>query len=133
MLITLAILLDGIVFASYLFLVSIGLTLIFGVMKILNAAHGSFYAFGAYGTASVLGMYFAADRSVAGAYVLMVLVAIVIQINVSTSTDARVARNDVGLTAMDLAIESVLHARGQVLSQRRVLVVGSRGAIGACA
>ncbi|HEV7731984.1 MAG TPA: hypothetical protein VGR62_07470 [Candidatus Binatia bacterium] len=28
------------------------------------------------------------------------------------------------------AIESVLHARGQVLSQRRVLVLGSRGAIG---
>ncbi len=78
MLITLAILLDGIVFASYLFLVSIGLTLIFGVMKILNAAHGSFYAFGAYGTASVLGMYFAADRSVVGAYVLMILVAIAI-------------------------------------------------------
>ena len=78
MLITLAILLDGIVFASYLFLVSIGLTLIFGVMKILNAAHGSFYAFGAYGAASVLGMYFTADRPVAGAYALMVLVAIVI-------------------------------------------------------
>lgn len=78
MLITLAILLDGIVFASYLFLVSIGLTLIFGVMKILNAAHGSFYAFGAYGTASVLGVYFTADRPVVGAYVLMILVAIVI-------------------------------------------------------
>jgi branched-chain amino acid transport system permease protein len=75
-LITLAILLDGIVFASYLFLVSIGLTLIFGVMKILNAAHGSFYAFGAYGAASLLGVYFSADRPVAGAYVLMLLAAI---------------------------------------------------------
>ena len=78
MLITLAILFDGIVFASYLFLVSIGLTLIFGVMKILNAAHGSFYAFGAYGAATVLGLYFSADRPVAGAYALMVLSAIVI-------------------------------------------------------
>ena len=76
MLITLAILLDGIVFASYLFLVSIGLTLIFGVMKILNAAHGSFYAFGAYGAATVLGLYFTADRPVVGAYALMVLSAI---------------------------------------------------------
>ena len=62
MLITTAILIDGIVFASYLFLVSIGLTLIFGVMKILNAAHGSFYAFGAYGAASLLGVYFSADN-----------------------------------------------------------------------
>lgn len=78
MLITLAILLDGIVFASYLFLVSIGLTLIFGVMKILNAAHGSFYAFGAYCAATVVGLYFTADRPVAGAYVLMVLSAIAI-------------------------------------------------------
>lgn len=40
--------------------------------------------------------------------ILIVLVAIVIQINVGTSTDARIARNDVGLTAMDLAIESAL-------------------------
>ena len=39
---------------------------------------------------------------------LIVLVAIVIQINVGTSTDARVARNDVGLTGMDLAVESAL-------------------------
>jgi hypothetical protein len=40
--------------------------------------------------------------------ILLVLVAIVIQINVSTGTDARVARNDVGLTGMDLATESAL-------------------------
>src|SRR6185369_1209 len=40
--------------------------------------------------------------------ILLVLVAIVIQINVGTSTDARVARNDIGLTAMDLAVESAL-------------------------
>lgn len=76
--ITLAILVDGLVFASYLFLVSIGLTLIFGVMKILNAAHGSFYAFGAYCSATVLGLYFTADRPVIGAYALMFLSAIAI-------------------------------------------------------
>ena len=76
MLIALAIVLDGFVFASYLFLVSIGLTLIFGVMKILNAAHGSFYAFGAYGAATLLGMYFTVDRPVVGAYALMLVAAI---------------------------------------------------------
>jgi branched-chain amino acid transport system permease protein len=75
-LITLAILLDGIVFASYLFLVSIGLTLIFGVMKILNAAHGSFYAFGAYSSATVLGLYFTADRPMVGALALMLAAAV---------------------------------------------------------
>lgn len=42
------ILLDGLSFASYLFIVSVGLTIVFGVMKILNVAHGGFYAWGAY-------------------------------------------------------------------------------------
>ena len=78
MAITLAILVDGMIFASYLFLVSIGLTLIFGVMKILNAAHGSFYAFGAYCAATLIGLYFTADRPVVGAYVLMIVAAIAI-------------------------------------------------------
>jgi branched-chain amino acid transport system permease protein len=48
------VLLDGIVFASYLFLVSAGLTFIYGVMRILNVAHGSLYGFGAYAAAWLL-------------------------------------------------------------------------------
>jgi branched-chain amino acid transport system permease protein len=35
------ILVDGLVFSSYLFLVAVGLTVIFGVMKVLNVTHGS--------------------------------------------------------------------------------------------
>ena len=42
------IVIDGTVFAAVLFLISIGLTLIFGVLRILNIAHGGIYAFGAY-------------------------------------------------------------------------------------
>src|SRR5712692_7984486 len=42
------ILIDGIVFASWLFLVSAGITFIFGVLRILNVAHGSLYAIRAY-------------------------------------------------------------------------------------
>jgi len=42
------ILIDGITFASWLFLVSAGITFIFGVLRILNIAHGSIYAIGAY-------------------------------------------------------------------------------------
>jgi len=52
-----AIFTDGLVYAAYLFIVAIGLTLIFGVMKILNVTHGSFYAFGAYGAATAVGIY----------------------------------------------------------------------------
>lgn len=48
------ILLDGLIFASWLFLVSAGITFIFGVLRILNVAHGSIYALGAY-----LGAYLA--------------------------------------------------------------------------
>jgi branched-chain amino acid transport system permease protein len=42
------VLLNGVLFASYLFLVSAGLTFIYGVMRILNVAHGSLYGLGAY-------------------------------------------------------------------------------------
>lgn len=47
---TLAVLavLDGISYAALVFLVSVGLSLIFGVLRVVNVAHGSFYAFGAY-------------------------------------------------------------------------------------
>ena len=47
--------LDGISAAALLFLVALGLTLIFGVMGILNIAHGSLYAIGGY-VAATLGL-----------------------------------------------------------------------------
>ncbi len=50
------VILDGLVFASYLFIVSAGLTIIFGVMGILNLAHGALYAWGAYTTAFLIGV-----------------------------------------------------------------------------
>lgn len=46
-------LLDGVTQAALLALVALGLTLIFGVMRIVNVAHGSFYAFGGYAAAKV--------------------------------------------------------------------------------
>ncbi|PZW46762.1 amino acid/amide ABC transporter membrane protein 1 (HAAT family) [Humitalea rosea] len=45
-------LLDGISSAALIFMVAVGLTLVFGVMRILNVAHGSLYAIGAYTAAS---------------------------------------------------------------------------------
>ncbi len=35
------ILIDGLTYASWLFIVALGLTLVFGVLKSLNVAHGS--------------------------------------------------------------------------------------------
>jgi branched-chain amino acid transport system permease protein len=48
---------DGLVFASWLFLVSVGLSLIYGVLRILNVAHGSLFAVGAYSGASLVVAY----------------------------------------------------------------------------
>ena len=47
-------LLNGLQFGVFLFLVSAGLTLIFGIMGVINLAHGSLYMVGAY--AAAIGM-----------------------------------------------------------------------------
>jgi branched-chain amino acid transport system permease protein len=64
---------DGISYAGLLFLVSLGLTLIFGVLGVLNIAHGSLYALGGYSAASmtVFAMKHALDST---PVLLMVLV-----------------------------------------------------------
>src|ERR1700693_118095 len=53
-----SVLIDGVIYASYLFIIAVGLTLIYGVMKILNMAHGSLYALGAYVTGTLVGYWF---------------------------------------------------------------------------
>ena len=73
-----AILVDGTIYFSWLFIVSIGLTLIYGVMKILNIAHGSFYALGAYTAASAVGAYFAGNYPAAGSFLLLIAAGVVV-------------------------------------------------------
>ncbi len=80
MLTVFAILTDGLVYAAYLFIVAIGLTLIFGVMKILNVTHGSFYAFGAYGAATAVGIYANSDLPAALGFLFMIALAMAIGI-----------------------------------------------------
>lgn len=46
-------LLDGLSSAGLIFLVAVGLNLVFGVLRIVNVAHGSLYAIGAYSAASI--------------------------------------------------------------------------------
>src|SRR5215469_13082888 len=41
-------LVNGVAFAMLMFIVASGLTLIFGVMRIVNFAHGGFFALGAF-------------------------------------------------------------------------------------
>ena len=47
--------LNSLLYASVLFLIAGGLSLIYGVMRIVNLAHGNLYAFGAYVTAWIVG------------------------------------------------------------------------------
>ena len=47
--------LNSLLYASVLFLIAAGVSLIFGVMRIVNLAHGSLYAVGAYVTAWLIG------------------------------------------------------------------------------
>ncbi len=73
-----AIVVDGTVYFSWLFIVSMGLTLIYGVMKILNIAHGSLYALGAYAAASAIGAYFAGGYPPYASYIVLLLAAIIV-------------------------------------------------------
>jgi len=71
----LTILIDGLIYASWLFIVSLGLTLVFGVLKILNIAHGSLYALGAYAAASAVGLFAALDVTPALSLLAMLIAA----------------------------------------------------------
>ena len=74
----LPVLIDGIIYSSYLFIIAVGLTLIYGVMKILNMAHGSLYALGAYVAATLVGAWFAAGWNPYGSFALLLVAALAV-------------------------------------------------------
>jgi branched-subunit amino acid ABC-type transport system permease component len=65
--------LGGLSYASTLFLMAAGLTLIFGVTRIVNFAHGSFFMLGALFTAHWVTNWFPAWGDSAGLYLLAML------------------------------------------------------------
>ena len=62
---------DGVIYSAWLFIAAVGLTLIYGVMKILNVTHGSFYALGAYAGASLTGAWLARGLPPALSYAVL--------------------------------------------------------------
>ncbi len=74
----LTILIDGLTYASWLFIVALGLTLVFGILKILNVAHGSFYALGAYAAASLVGWFASMQLAPELSIVAMLLAAVTV-------------------------------------------------------
>jgi branched-chain amino acid transport system permease protein len=74
----LAVVIDGLIYSSWLFIIAVGLTLIYGVMKILNIAHGSLYALGAYSAASLAGYWLNQGYAPLGSYGAMVAAAVLV-------------------------------------------------------
>jgi len=70
--------LDGLTYASWLFLVSAGLTFTYGVLRVLNLAHGNLYALGAYLGATLVLRYAATGSVPALAYGLLFVAAVVV-------------------------------------------------------
>ena len=72
------IVMDGLIYASWLFVVALGMTLVFGVLKILNIAHGSLYAVGAYAAATAVGLFASLGLAPAFSLLAMLLAAIAV-------------------------------------------------------
>jgi branched-chain amino acid transport system permease protein len=72
----LTVLADGIIYSAWLFIAALGLTLIYGVMKIVNVTHGSFYALGAYAGASLTGAWLARGYPPMLSYAVLALAAL---------------------------------------------------------
>jgi branched-chain amino acid transport system permease protein len=64
-------LLNALLYASVLFLIAGGLSLIYGVMRIINLAHGNLYAVGAYATAWAVGRVLAGGQPSLFLYLLL--------------------------------------------------------------
>ena len=83
---------DALTYASWLFIVALGLTLVFGVLKILNIAHGSFYALGAYAAASFVGWAAALKLAPGWSIVAMLLAAVAVAALVAPLTERGLLR-----------------------------------------
>ncbi len=72
--------LNGFQLGVMLFLMAAGLTLVFGVMDMINLAHGSFYMVGAYLTATFVGLFDSFLLAVVLAVPLAALVGVVVEL-----------------------------------------------------
>ncbi|MEP3476781.1 MAG: branched-chain amino acid ABC transporter permease [Hyphomicrobiales bacterium] len=96
MLTAVAISLDGLGFAAWLFLASVGLTLIYGVMRILNIAHGGFYALGAYSAAWSIGLYTQTGQTIALTYLIIPMAALIVGVVAGLTIERGVMRHMYG-------------------------------------
>ena len=75
-------LLNGIQFGFMLFLMSAGLTLIFGVMGLINLAHGSFFMIGAFSASFVAGLTGNFFLAILASLILPALIGIIVEFSI---------------------------------------------------
>jgi len=119
----LTIAIDVLTYASWLFIVALGLTLVFGVLKILNVAHGSFYALGAYAAASFVAWAAAAHLAPAWSIVALLLGAVAIAAVVAPLVERGLLRFFYGRD--DVLLVLVTYALFLVLEDGMKLVWGT--------
>ncbi len=88
----LAVLADGIIYSAWLFIAAVGLTLIYGVMKIVNVTHGSFYALGAYAGVSLTGAWIARGLPVEWSYAVLAAGALAVSLIVAPLIERGILR-----------------------------------------
>src|SRR6478752_7747454 len=108
-------LLNGVQYGLLLFLVASGLTLIFGIMGIINLAHGSFYMIGAYMAFSLSAL----TGSLVAAIVLGVVLSVALGVFLEWALFSHLYRRD--------HLEQVLLTYGLILvfEELRSLIVGN--------
>src|SRR5439155_1622753 len=82
---------DGVIYASWLFIVAVGMTLVYGVMRILNVAHGSLYALGAYTAATMVGVWFQRGYAPLGSFALLLVAALLVGVVMGLIFDREMA------------------------------------------
>jgi branched-chain amino acid transport system permease protein len=117
------ILVDGVIYASWLFIVALGLTLVFGILKILNIAHGSFYAVGAYAAASFVAWFAAAGLAPAFSLVALLLASVAVAALLAPLTERGLLRFFYGRDEVLLVL--VTYALFLVLEDATKLVWGA--------
>ena len=83
---------DGVIYSAWLFTAALGLTLVYGVMKIVNVTHGSFYALGAYAAASLTGAWLAAGYPPMLSYAVLLAAAVLVSVLVAPLIERGILR-----------------------------------------
>ena len=83
---------DGVIYSAWLFTAALGLTLIYGVMKIVNVTHGSFYALGAYAAASLTGAWLGAGYPPMASYLVLLAAALLVSVVVAPLIERGILR-----------------------------------------